>query len=267
MPGGLLWLAGGAGCAGRRGLCRSGGLRRGGAGCRRGLREPPAGLERPAGRVRWPPAGCAGRGRLLRRRAGAAVRADAGLLSQQVSLIGLLPGEVVVVAPEVTVGGRLAVDRPAQVELADERPGTQVEVLVDQLGDALARNPLGAVGLDHRRERVRHADRVGKLDLAAIGQPRRDDVLGHVAGRVGGRAVDLRRVLAREGAAAVARSAAVGVDDDLAAGQAGVAHRAADLELAGRVDQHVVAQLAVGVELRCSRRAAPAGSRAPRGRA
>ncbi len=40
--------------------------------------------------------------------------------------------------------------------------------------------------------------------------------------------------------------AAVGVDDDLAAGQAGVAHRAADLEAAGRVHEQAVA---LGVEL------------------
>ncbi len=34
----------------------------------------------------------------------------------------------------------------------------------------------------------------------------------------------------------MARHAAVGVDDDLTAGQAAVAHRAADNETAGRVD-------------------------------
>ncbi len=44
----------------------------------------------------------------------------------------------------------------------------------------------------------------------------------------------------------MAGHAAVGVDDDLAAGQAGVAHRAADLEAAGRVDQQAVA---LGVQL------------------
>ena len=64
------------------------------------------------------------------------------------------------------------------------------------------------------------------------------DVLGDVAAHVGGRAVDLARVLAREAAAAVAAAAAVGVDDDLAAGQAGVAVRPADHEAPGRV--HVV---------------------------
>ncbi len=48
------------------------------------------------------------------------------------------------------------------------------------------------------------ADPVGHLDLEAVGQAGRDHVLGHPARRVGGRAVDLRRVLARERAATVA---------------------------------------------------------------
>ena len=54
------------------------------------------------------------------------------------------------------------------------------------------------------RDRLRDADRVGDLHLAAVGEAGGDDVLGHVARGVGGRAVDLRRVLARERAAAVA---------------------------------------------------------------
>ena len=91
---------------------------------------------------------------------------------------------------------------------------------------------------------MRHADGVRDLDLAAVGKTRRDDVLGDVARRVGGRAVDLGRVLAAERAAAVTGHAAVGVDDDLAPGQAAVPHRAADHEPAGRVDQEVRAQLA-----------------------
>jgi hypothetical protein len=86
------------------------------------------------------------------------------------------------------------------------------------------------------RHRLGHADGVGELDLAAIGEAGGDDVLGDVAGHVGGGAVDLGRVLAREGAAAVAAHAAVGVDDDLAAGEARVAVGAAEDELAGRVD-------------------------------
>src|SRR3546814_15889222 len=64
----------------------------------------------------------------------------------------------------------------------------------------------------------------------------RTDTLGPYTTLCRSRAVDLGRVLAGERAAAVAGPAAVGVDDDLAPGQAAVAHRAADHELAGRVD-------------------------------
>ena len=75
----------------------------------------------------------------------------------------------------------------------------------------------GAVGLDHDRDGLRHADRVGHLHLRALGEPGGHDVLGDVARHVARRAVDLRRILAGEGAAAVRARAAVGVDDDLAA--------------------------------------------------
>src|SRR5205085_7476812 len=78
---------------------------------------------------------------------------------------------------------------------------------------------------------------IGDLDLALAREAGGDDVLGDVTRGVGGRAVDLGRVLAREGTAAVRAGAAVGVDDDLAAGQAAVTLRAADDEAAGRVDQ------------------------------
>src|SRR5690606_41858445 len=93
---------------------------------------------------------------------------------------------------------------------------------------------LGAEGIDEAANRVDLADGVGDLYLGAVGEAGRDDVLGHPAGRVRGGAVDLGRVLAGEGAAAVPGVAAVGVDDDLAAGQAGVAHRHADLARPGR---------------------------------
>ena len=58
------------------------------------------------------------------------------------------------------------------------------------------------------------------------------------------RAIDLGRIFAAERAAAVAAHAAVGVDDDLAAGEAGVAHRSADHEASRGID--VV--LGVGIE-------------------
>src|SRR5690606_31193296 len=140
-------------------------------------------------------------------------------------------------AAEVAVGGGLLVDRPQQVQHLDDALGPQVEVGLDQLGDPLVRDDAGALGVDRDVHRLGHADRVGHLDLTLPGEARRDDVLGDVARRVGGRAVDLAGVLAGEGTAAVRAGAAVGVDDDLAAGEAAVALRAAHHEATGRVDQ------------------------------
>src|SRR5919198_858755 len=175
-------------------------------------------------------------------------RAEARGLAQRLGLVGALPREVVVLAAEVAVGGGLLVDRAVKLEVLPERTRAQVEVPLDQGLDLGAPDLLGPERLDHDRHRVRDADRVGHLDLGALGQAGRDDVLGHVPGRVRGRAVDLRRVLAAERAAAVAGHAAVGVDDDLATGQARVTNRAADDEAAGRIDQELLAQLAHVVE-------------------
>ena len=83
----------------------------------------------------------------------------------------------------------------------------------------------------------RDSDRVGDLHFAAARELGGDDVLGDVARGVCRRAIDLGRVLAGEGAAAVPRRTAVAVDDDLATGEAGVAHGTADHETPGRIDQ------------------------------
>ena len=141
----------------------------------------------------------------------------------------------------MAVGRRHVVLGLAQREVAREGAGAASKLSLTMLviasgGEAAL---LGAVGLDEERERLGDADGVRELHERALAQARLDDRLGHPAARVGGRAVDLGRVLAREGAAAVGAPAAVGVDDDLAAGEAGIALRAADDELARRVDVQV----------------------------
>src|SRR4029453_6699415 len=154
----------------------------------------------------------------------------AGRLGQLLRPGGVLPGELGLGAAEVAVGGGPLVDRPAEVEVADDRRRAQVEELGQQLAELLGVDLLGAEGVDEHAHRVGDADGVGDLDLAALGQAGRDHVLGHPADGVGGRPVDLGRVLAGEGAAAVAGHAAVGVDDDLAAGGGGGGVGAAQLE-------------------------------------
>ena len=117
----------------------------------------------------------------------------------------------------------------------------------------LHRNSLRAERIDVHADRLRMPDRVGELHFARDAKPGGDDVLRHPAAHVSGAAIDLGRILAGERAAAVTAHAAVAVDDDLAAGQAGVALRSADDEAAGRVDQ----KFGVLVQHLC--RAAPSG--------
>ena len=90
--------------------------------------------------------------------------------------------------------------------------------------------------VDIDRQRLGHADRIGELDGAAPGEAGGNHVLGEIAGGIGGGAVDLGRILAGEGAAAMRGGAAIGVDDDLAAGQPTVAIGAANVEFSRRID-------------------------------
>ena len=77
---------------------------------------------------------------------------------------------------EVTVRGGLAVDGTTKVKFVDDRAGTQVEHLVHRALDGLHGDMLGAERLHHNRDGARHADGVGDLNLAAIGEPGCNDV-------------------------------------------------------------------------------------------
>ena len=116
----------------------------------------------------------------------------------------------------------------------------QVDQVAQHLADPLLRHLAGAVQVDIDRQRLGHADGVGQLQGAFVGHAAGHHILGQIAAGIGGGAVHLGRVLAGEGAAAVRGGPAVGVDDDLAAGQPGVAVRPADDELAGGIDVELV---------------------------
>src|SRR5258706_3972091 len=132
---------------------------------------------------------------------------EPGRRAERVGLVRPLPGEVAVVAAEVAVRRGLHVDRAAQIEIAQDRGRAQVEMLADERLDLRHRDLLRAERLDENRHRMRDADRVRDLDLATLGEARCDDVLRDVACGIRGRAIDLRRILAGERAAAVRRSA------------------------------------------------------------
>ena len=95
------------------------------------------------------------------------------------------------------------------------------------------------MGIHQHRHRIGDTDRIGDLDRAALGKAGRDHVLGEIARCVSSRTIDLGRILAGKGAAAVGRVTAVGIDDDLAAGETAVAVRSADHEVARWIDEEI----------------------------
>ena len=106
----------------------------------------------------------------------------------------------------------------------------------------------GAVGVDIERQRLCHADRIGDLDHAALGQPRSDDLHCCITGDIGRTAIDFGRVLAGKGTAAMRSRSAIGIDDDLPSGKAGIPEGSADHEFAGRIDVILIDMAAVDAE-------------------
>ena len=113
---------------------------------------------------------------------------------------------------------------------------TQTRDRQDRLLDHVVADGAGLVRVDIERQRLGYADGISDLDGAARGKASGHHVLGEVSGDVGGRAVNLGRVLAAERAAAMRGCAAISVDDDLAARDPCIAIRPTDLERAGGVN-------------------------------
>src|SRR5215207_3352588 len=67
----------------------------------------------------------------------------AGGAAEGVGSVGLLPGEVVVLAAEVAVGGGLLEDRAVEVEVLAEGTGAHVELALHQPGDLGVRQLAG----------------------------------------------------------------------------------------------------------------------------
>ena len=118
----------------------------------------------------------------------------------------------------------------------DNTAGSKIKVLLDNLHELLSGLGPGAVVEHGDGEWLGHSNGVGDLHQAPSAQPGGHEALGHPPGGVGGTPVHLGGVLAREGPASVSAPPAVGVHDDLPAGQPGVTHRAADDEVPTRVD-------------------------------
>jgi hypothetical protein len=147
-----------------------------------------------------------------------------------------LPSEVGVGAAEVTVSGGLLEHRSAQVKVADDSSGAEVEVVLDDLSDLsvglLGAGHAGAVGVHEHGQGVGHTDGVGQLHKHSVGEAGGNQGLGDPAGSVGGGAIHLGGVLAGEGSTTVGSPTAIGINDDLSAGQTSITVRTTNDEAA-----------------------------------
>src|SRR6266436_883357 len=158
---------------------------------------------------------------------------------QRVGEVGLLPREPALIvrgAAEMAVGRGPRVNRLVEIEMLADAARRQIHRLRHGYLELVLGHVSGAVGIDIDRQRPRHADGVGELQGAAIGKTGRHDVLGEIARGIGRRTVHLGRVLAGKRTAAMRGRAAIGIDDDLAAGQSCIAVGTADVEFAGGID-------------------------------
>src|SRR5690349_12256306 len=118
----------------------------------------------------------------------------------------------------MAVGRGLLEYRTAEFQMLNDAARGHREMLAHEFIEIVDRDALRVLRVDEYGDRIRDADRIGQLYLALVGQSGCHDVLRNVAGHIRSRTVHLCRILAGEGAAAVAAVAAIGVDNDLAPG-------------------------------------------------
>src|SRR5689334_23115384 len=155
---------------------------------------------------------------------------EARFLPQDFGFVDFFPGKLWFVPAKMAIGGRLPEDRTAKLEVLDDAPRRHREVLAHEFIQIVHGHLLRIFRIDEDGDRISHTDRISQLHFALVGQAGCDDVFCDVTSHVRRRAVDLCGVLARERAAAVTAVTAVRVYDDLTAGEACIAHRAADDE-------------------------------------
>src|SRR5436190_8249385 len=125
---------------------------------------------------------------------------------------------------EVAVVRGLAIHRTQQVQTIDDRARPEIERAHEGFGRALV---AGAERVDANRHGLGSPDRIADPHLGATRDTVLHDLPGDEPAEVRAGPVDLRRILAAEGAAAVAAHPAVTVDDDLATRHATVGARSA----------------------------------------
>ena len=139
----------------------------------------------------------------------------------------------------MTIRRRSTVNRSSKVQHLNDTRRTKIKVFTDNLHQSLIRNSACSICIYHDGGWLRHTDRIGKLNLAAVCQTCRNDILRYIAGSIRSGTVYLRAVLSGKSAAAMTCISAVGINNDLSSGEAGVSMRSANHKTTRRIDKEL----------------------------
>jgi len=147
-------------------------------------------------------------------------------LSLDAKVLADLPGEIRIVASEVSVGGSLAHHGATELEVADNAARAKVEVLANyltKLSISLATSLLSsAIAVNKDRKGVGDTDGITELDKSALAESSVDKTLGDPTSGIGSRPIDLGGVLSRESTSSMGSPATIGINDDLPSGESSV---------------------------------------------
>src|SRR5947209_10957473 len=106
----------------------------------------------------------------------------------------------------MAVGRGRVVDRLVQRKVGADSARSELPELSDATDcslDRIVSDRSGSMRIDIQGEWLGDANRIGELDRAALCKACSNDVLCEVTSGIGCRSINLRRILAREGAAAM----------------------------------------------------------------
>jgi hypothetical protein len=83
----------------------------------------------------------------------------------------------------------------AQLELLDDAGETKLTVLGQEVPNGIIRDVARAQGLDLDTDRLSLPDRITQRHLTLLREPRRNDILGGISGRIRPDPTDAKRIL------------------------------------------------------------------------
>jgi len=136
------------------------------------------------------------------------------------------PSEIRVVAAKMSVGSSLLQDWATQVQVTDDASRSQVEVVLDNVGNfsiSLARAGLSCtIGVNEDRQWLRNTNGIGQLHQHTVSQTSSNQRLGYPTSSISSRTIDLGSILSREGSSTVSTPTTIGINNDLTTSQTSI---------------------------------------------